>query len=286
MEAALPSHIVCLTFDFDTASSFVARGLTTPAALSRGEFGCVGGRRLLDLLDSRAITSTWFIPGFTIESFPAVCESILAQGHEIAHHSWAHISPHLQSREEEEADMVRAIESIVNLTGARPEGYRSPAWDYSENTLSLLVKHGFEYDSSLMGNDYQPYWARHNVAKLGEPLHIGERTGIIELPISWTLDDHPHFEFLRTPEFLMPGLQAPKPVMDCWFDEFTYMTRTCDWGLLTYTLHPYVIGRGYRMLAFEGFLDRLIAAGAEFRTMSQAAREAKIRLGASETQSE
>ncbi|MGE3149642.1 MAG: polysaccharide deacetylase family protein, partial [Pseudorhodoplanes sp.] len=139
----MPRHIVCLTFDFDTASGFIARGLTTPTPLSRGEFGRVGARRLLGLLASRNIASTWFTPGFTIESFPEECQAIVAQGHEIAHHSWAHVSPHLQSRDEEEADMVRAIDCIVKLTGKRPAGYRSPAWDLSENTLSLLAKHGF-----------------------------------------------------------------------------------------------------------------------------------------------
>jgi len=47
---------------------------------------------------------------------------------------------------------------------------------------------------------------------------------------------------------------------------------------LTYTLHPYVIGRGYRMLAFEGFIDNLIKEGAEFMTMEQALQETKKRL--------
>ena len=274
----MPRHIVCLTFDFDTASGFVARDLTTPTPLSRGEFGRVGARRLLDLLANRNIPSTWFTPGFTIESFPAECEAIVEKGHEIAHHSWAHVSPHLQSLEEEEADMVRAIDSIVKLTGNRPAGYRSPAWDLSNNTLSLLIKHGFDYDSSLMGEDYRPSRARLNTARLGAPLSFGVETDLIEMPISWTLDDHPHFEFLRTQEFLMPGLQSPRVVMDNWFDEFTYMQRNTEWGVLTYTLHPYVIGRGYRMLAFEGLVDRLIAAGAEFSTMGLAARESRIRL--------
>ena len=35
----MPRHIVCLTFDFDTQSGFIARGMTTPTPLSRGEFG-------------------------------------------------------------------------------------------------------------------------------------------------------------------------------------------------------------------------------------------------------
>jgi hypothetical protein len=43
-------------------------------------------------------------------------------------------------------------------------------------------------------------------------------------------------------------------------------------------MHPYVIGRGYRMLAFEGVVDRLVRDGAVFMTMEQAAAEARERF--------
>ena len=37
----MPRHIVCLTFDHDHLSGFIARGLTTPTAISRGEYDVV-----------------------------------------------------------------------------------------------------------------------------------------------------------------------------------------------------------------------------------------------------
>ena len=75
----MKQHIVCLTYDFDTQSGFIARGLTTPTPISRGEFGVVGARRILDFLNRMGIPSTWFVPGFTIESYPQACERIVAQ---------------------------------------------------------------------------------------------------------------------------------------------------------------------------------------------------------------
>ena len=84
----------------------------------------------------------------------------MRDGHEVAHHSWAHIPPAQQSREEEEADLVRANDAIARLTGRKARGYRSPSWDLSGNTIDLLLAHGFRYDSSLMGADYWPYRAR------------------------------------------------------------------------------------------------------------------------------
>lgn len=271
---AVPRHIVCLSFDFDTMSAFIARGMTTPTPLSRGEFGAVGARRILDALAARAIPATWFVPGFTIETYPAECEAIVAGGHEIGHHSWAHIPPAAQSRDEEEADLVRANAAIERLSGRKARGYRSPSWDLSAHTIELLLQHGFLYDSSLMGGDFWPYRVRQgDRCALGEPYRFGHETELIEMPIDWSLDDLPHFEYLRTPRAIHPGLQPARAVMESWLDEFLYMKTTVDWGALTYTMHPYVIGRGYRMLAFEQLIDRLIREGAVFLTMEAAARE-------------
>lgn len=277
----MPRHIVCLTFDFDTQSGFIARGMTTPTPLSRGEFGAIASRRILGLLGSRAIRSTWFIPGFTIESWPRECEAVVAAGHEVAHHSWAHIPPATQSREQEEADLVRANEAIMRLTGRKARGYRSPSWDLSENTVELLLAHGFQYDSSMMGADYFPYRARiGDFAKLGEVFRFGRETTLIEMPISWSLDDFPHFEFMRTESTILQGLRSARELMQNWSDEFTYMKKTVDWGVLTYTMHPYVIGRGYRMLGLEDLIDKLTKDGAVFMTMEEAAREVEPRLTA------
>jgi peptidoglycan/xylan/chitin deacetylase (PgdA/CDA1 family) len=275
----MPRHIVCLTFDFDTQSGFMARGMTTPTPLSRGEFGAMASGRILDFLKSRRIKATWFIPGFTIESWPRECHAVVAGGHEVAHHSWAHIPPAQQSRDEEEADLVRANDAIVRLTGHKARGYRSPSWDLSEHTIDLLLHHGFLYDSSLMGSDYMPYRARiGDVATVGAPFHFGDETSLVEMPISWSLDDFPHFEFLRQPTSILASMQPARAVMESWLDEFHYMKKTVDWGVLTYTMHPYVIGRGYRMLALEDLVDKLANEGAVFMTMEDAACEARARM--------
>jgi hypothetical protein len=43
-------------------------------------------------------------------------------------------------------------------------------------------------------------------------------------------------------------------------------------------MHPFVIGRGYRMLAFEQLVQDLAAAGAVFMSMEDAAAEAQAKL--------
>src|SRR3954453_15597276 len=185
-ECIMPRHIVCLSFDFDTQSGFIARGMTTPTPLSRGEFGAtVACGRILKFLKDRGIKATWFTPGFPIESWPRESAAVAEAGHEIGHHSWAHIPPANQTREEEEADLIRANENIRTLTGRTARGYRSPSWDLSEHTIDLLIKHGFLYDTSLMGADYIPYRARRgDKAELGKPYGFGEETTLIEMPFS------------------------------------------------------------------------------------------------------
>ena len=61
-------------------------------------------------------------------------------------------------------------------------------------------------------------------------------------------------------------------------DEFRYFKKSVDWGILTYTMHPYVIGRGYRMLALEELVEGLVREGAVFMTMEQAMHEARQRI--------
>jgi peptidoglycan-N-acetylglucosamine deacetylase len=136
----VPSSTVCLTFDFDALSVWFGYEHVTPAMLQRGEYGArVGVPRLLEFLAALELPATFFIPGHTIESFPAECEAILAAGHEVAHHSWAHVDPSRQTPDEERADMERALSTLERL-GVRPLGYRSPRSACSRSTASSTTR--------------------------------------------------------------------------------------------------------------------------------------------------
>ena len=204
--------------------------------------------------------------------YPEMSARIAAAGHEIGHHGWTHMTPVTMSRDEEEAGLQRGTDAIVKLCGQKPRGYRSPAWDLSENTVELLVGRGFLYESSMMGNDYTPYFARTgDVVALEEPMQLGPESSLVEMPISWTLDDYPHFEYVRNRQYSMQGLMPAGGVLQNWVDDFDYMTRTVEWGVLTYTCHPFVIGRGHRMMMLERLIEALQGLGATFMTMEDAA---------------
>ena len=102
----------------------------------------------------------------------------------------------------------------------------------------------------------------------GKPVRFGRETDLLELPVSWSLDDYPHFEITGR-----GGLAPAAGVLENWLDDYRYMVRTMDWGVITYTCHPMVIGRGHRMLMLERLIEQLTENGASFVTAEQALTE-------------
>jgi peptidoglycan-N-acetylglucosamine deacetylase len=249
----MPNSTICLSFDFDALSVWFSYPNTTPAMLSRGEYGArVGVPRLLDLLSRTGIGATFFIPGHTIESFPAAVEAILAAGHEVAHHSYAHVDPSQQAPDEERRDMERALRAL-EAVGVSPLGFRSPSADYSSLTLNLIEEYGFVYDSSLMADDFRPYHPRlGDQVSQQSPLVQGPEARVWELPICFEFDDWVHFQFNFNP--YRNGTSAPSKVLEIWTAEFDWMHAHVDGGVLTVAMHPQVIGRGHRIAMLAQFI--------------------------------
>jgi peptidoglycan-N-acetylglucosamine deacetylase len=268
----VPHSTVCLSFDFDAMSVWLAYDRPTPAMLARGEFGArVGVPRILELLRSHELDATFFVPGHTVESFPAETASILEAGHEVGHHSYAHVDPSEQTADQERADMERAWAALEGI-GVTPLGFRSPSADMSNATLGLIEEHGFLYDSSLMTDDYRPFRPRigDQVAR-GVPLERGREARFWELPISFELDDWVHFQFNFSP--YRRGGSTPGDVLAIWQAEFDWMDANVDGGVLTFTLHPQVIGRGSRIAMLDALIRHCGEAGARFRQLGDVARE-------------
>lgn len=248
--------------------------MNTPTPISRGEFGIVGARRILALLAKHEIEATWFVPGHTLDTYPAVCQEIYAAGHEIGHHGYLHEPPGQLTREQEEDVLLRGTEAIVRVTGSPPLGYRSPAWDLSPHTIELLLAHGFLYESSMMANDHHPYYARQgDIFPLDGPAQFGPESPLVEMPISWSLDDFPHFEFRSGPNGILPGLHNASDVLANFLDDCRYMVANEEWGVLTYTFHPQVIGRGHRMMMLEQLITGMKRLGVTFARMDAVADE-------------
>ncbi|MGF1596789.1 MAG: polysaccharide deacetylase [Acidimicrobiales bacterium] len=263
---------VCLTFDFDGPSLWMQRRQTTPAPVSRGEFGAVAVPRLLRLLADRDLPATFFVPGHTIETYPDVCRRIVDAGCEIALHGYAHELNADLERDRERALLERTMTLIDGITGSPPRGYRAPSGDVTEQTLELLVEAGLTYDSSLMGHDFRPYRVRLGTElPVDGPARWGAETDLIELPWSWTVDDYVYLEFVTFRRMLMPGLRSPDEMFANFAGDVRWMTREVEAGVCTVVFHPQVIGRGHRLLALERWLDDMADLGVGFDRLGDVA---------------
>ena len=260
---------VCLSFDVDGMSSWIGSMKTrNPSALSRGEFTVVATPRVLRLLDRFGIKATFFVPGHTACAFPDLVRQIRDAGHEIGHHGWVHESPAAAGEDDERRILETGLRALEKAGVQGPFGYRSPAWDFSTSTVKLLLELGFIYDSSCMGNDFYPYYLRRDDSWTSDgPYHFGPLTELVELPVTWGLDDFPPFETIPGGN---PGQSAPSAVEEIWYGDFDFAHANCSGGIYTLTMHPEFIGRGHRILMLERLISRFIKrGGVRFGTMRE-----------------
>jgi peptidoglycan-N-acetylglucosamine deacetylase len=245
---------VMLTFDVDAETLWLSgdmANMSKTGMLSQGTYGArVAVPLILDVLRERGLTGTFFVPGWTAENHSKVISAVHRLGHEIGHHGWIHEWPTNLSRDEEEDVLRKGIAELEAITGMKPIGYRSPAWEFSANTLELLHSYGFGYSSNLMSH-FLP-WQHPD-------------TNLIELPVQWILDDAPFFLFGAGRN---RPISSAENVFQVWTEEFRGIYRYG--GLFNLTMHPQIIGRPGRLMMLErmidfirGFPDVWFATGAE-----------------------
>jgi peptidoglycan/xylan/chitin deacetylase (PgdA/CDA1 family) len=225
------------TFDLDAETLWMARGVHEPVTLSQGRFGPVEALpRILALLRAHDVRASFFIPAWVAERYPDAVRAIAGGGHEIGCHGDEHERVSELPPEREEAILARSVEVLTRLGGARPLGYRAPAWQLSAATIPLLVRHGFAYSSNMMDR-LSPY------------MHPAvEGRAIAEIPVSWVLDDAPYFMFTG-----QRSIQPPGPVLQGWITEFEGNTETH--GVTNFTFHPQIIGRPSRLACLRELIE-------------------------------
>ena len=139
--------------------------------------------------------------------------------------------------------MVEQLAILRDQLGVKPTGYRSPSWDVNTWTPGILKRHGFLYDTSLMGNDV--------------PYEIDSEVGpLVEVPVQWLLDDAPLFRHVYGSS---NGIADPGRVLQMWSKEFAAMHA--ENGCFVLTCHPFVSGRASRI----ALLEELVAYMRKFR---------------------
>lgn len=276
---------VSIGVDVDAVAGWLGSygGEDSPDDISRGLFaGEVGTPRLLDLFDKEGLTTSWFIPGHSVETFPKQMKMVADAGHEIGIHGYSHENPIAMTREQEQAVLDKSFALISELAGKAPTGYVAPWWEFSPVTNELLLEKGIKYDHSLMHNDFTPYYVRvgDSWTKIDysqhpdtwmKPLVRGQETDLIEIPANWYLDDLPPMMFIKkSPN--SHGFVNPRHLEEMWRDQFDWVYREMDYAVFPITIHPDVSGRPQVLLMLERLIKHFKAHdGVKFVTMNEIA---------------
>ncbi|MGW6659594.1 polysaccharide deacetylase family protein [Rhodococcus sp. NPDC055024] len=262
MRIALPQgKQVAVNFgvDFDAHACWMGMGLTSPGFLSRGEFDAeVGVPRVLAAFERYGVTGNFFTPGHTMATFPDRFTQVVEAGHEISAHGCYHESLATLSGDEERRLMERQIEQHLDFVGVKPRGYRSPSWDYTESTLSILEEFGFDWDSSLMGRDFEPYRPRPVDVNWETGSTHGKASSVVEFPVSWHLDDIVATDYIPGRN---TGLGSTEVIFQRWKDHFDFARERMTGGIVCYTVHPQSIGRAHNLLMLERLLEHMVDTG-------------------------
>ncbi|WP_125100268.1 polysaccharide deacetylase family protein [Leucobacter chromiireducens] len=239
-------YAATVSFDFDAEEVMIGENPANahaPGVLSQANYGpTVGVPLILEILRRHGITATFYVPGKDALRHPDAVRAILADGHEVAHHGHSHTSPTELSSAEERAELADGLAALRDL-GATVEGYRSPSWEFTPHTLDLLAEAGLSYSSNLL-NHILPY--RHTTHDL------------VEVPVSWLLDDAPHFWF--TNDTWEKTIRSPREVLDVWLPEIDGIASLGGHAMLTF--HPFLTGRPSRLAFLDRVLAHLVETGA------------------------
>ena len=230
-----------LSFDCDHETFEMGTGRAAIGRLAWGEFGRrTGVPRILDVLASRDVTASFFVPAVAGLIDPEALKPITEAGHEIGVHGWIHENTSRLDLATERELMARARDALHKMTGTEPVGHRAANWDLSETTIDLVAELGFAYDSSMMADD-----------SCYELLSNGKPTGVVEIPVDWVRDDAVYLLFNREPP--TRPWTSPEAVFDIFRREFDAAFE--EGGMCQLVMHPFVIG--YRSRIW--ILDQLIA---------------------------
>lgn len=137
---------------------------------------------LLELLAAARAHATFFTLGWIAERYPELVRRIVAGGHELASHGYAHLRATEQTPLEFLHDIRRAKQLLEDIAGVPIKGYRAPSFSIGKHNawaFDCIAEAGYRYSSSV-------YPIRHDHYGMPDaPRFIyAPRTGLLEIPVS------------------------------------------------------------------------------------------------------
>jgi peptidoglycan/xylan/chitin deacetylase (PgdA/CDA1 family) len=123
--------------------------------------------RVLDILDQKDVTATFFLIGSHVAALPALARRA-AERHEIGNHTWSHPNMGLYAAPDAARQLERTEREIVAATGHKPTLFRPPYGSFSGATAMIAT--GLRYPIMLWDIEFNQHvhdTAAANVDRLG-----------------------------------------------------------------------------------------------------------------------
>jgi len=114
--------------------------------------------RLLDMLRDRNVKATFYVVGTNARAYPGILRRMVAEGHEVANHSYNHPNLSNMSPDAVRKELQDTHDAILQATGVNAQTFRPPYGALTQNQRAW-IKRDFGYPTVLWDVDPQD-WRR------------------------------------------------------------------------------------------------------------------------------
>lgn len=101
--------------------------------------------KLLDILRHEGVRATFYVIGRNVETHPEIARRIVAEGHEIANHSWSHPALTGLGAARLHQEITSTSQVIQRVTGRRPTNMRPPYGAVNDRVRQAMFNdHGLD----------------------------------------------------------------------------------------------------------------------------------------------
>jgi polysaccharide deacetylase family protein (PEP-CTERM system associated) len=182
----LPGMAMCNAMTIDVEDYFQVSALAP--YIARSQWDTLDGRveanveRILAMLDEYGTHATFFTLGWIAERYPGLIRRIVANGHELASHGFAHQRATEQNPAAFFSDIQLAKIVLEDLTGVEVMGYRAPSFSIGQGNswaFECIERAGYKYSSSV-------YPIKHDHYGMPDAPRFAHdvRGGLLEVPVT------------------------------------------------------------------------------------------------------